>query len=216
MFGQVTLTKAALSLDNSSGNLLTTVKQTGVDTSSNLETKVGVYINIALGLVGIIFFILMVYAGFRWLVSRGNEEDIKKSQNTIIAAIIGLIIVLCAYGLSNLLINGFPQVANDAGNPNDPQGCCFDLVQPCNKDNSLVWTGGSGLGYKALWTDRGLTTEANCKTTGNNEKDPNDCAFGPDKWQWHSELTSMEQCDKYFKNNASFNAANLDPKGNIN
>ena len=64
---------------------------------------VGDGIGIALSLVGVIFFILMIYSGITWMVARGNEEQTKKSLQTITAAIIGLVIVISAYAITTFV-----------------------------------------------------------------------------------------------------------------
>ncbi len=66
-------------------------------------------IRIILGFLGIIFLILILYAGFMWMTSAGNEEKISNAKKTMVAAVIGAAIVLAAYAItyfviSNLLI----------------------------------------------------------------------------------------------------------------
>lgn len=61
-------------------------------------------IKIALSLLGAIFIILIIYAGFMWMTSGGNEEKIKKAKETIIAAIIGLAIIVLAYAATFFII----------------------------------------------------------------------------------------------------------------
>ncbi len=57
----------------------------------------------ALTLVGIAFLVLMVYAGFLWMTARGNEEQVNQAKNTLIAAIIGIIVVVGAYAIANFV-----------------------------------------------------------------------------------------------------------------
>lgn len=63
----------------------------------------GTIIGSALSIIGVIFFILLVYGGFLWMTARGEEGPIKKAQETIIAATIGLIIVLGSYAITNFV-----------------------------------------------------------------------------------------------------------------
>jgi hypothetical protein len=62
----------------------------------------------ALSLLGIIFLIIMVFAGYRWMTAAGNEETVKTSQQMITRAIIGLIIVLMAYALTYFIFGQLP------------------------------------------------------------------------------------------------------------
>ena len=63
---------------------------------------------IALGFLGLIFVILMIVAGFRWMTAAGNEEEVKKAQGIIRTAIIGLVIVLTSYAITFFIMNALP------------------------------------------------------------------------------------------------------------
>jgi hypothetical protein len=65
---------------------------------------IGSIISVALGLLGVIFVILMIYAGFLWMTAGGNEETVKKAKKWLANAVIGLIIVLAAYAISTFVI----------------------------------------------------------------------------------------------------------------
>jgi hypothetical protein len=71
--------------------------------NADLATRVGQVINGALTLVGIIFLILAIYGGFRILLSRGESGDVKKGRDTIVFAVIGMVIILLSYGLTNFV-----------------------------------------------------------------------------------------------------------------
>ena len=60
---------------------------------------VGLIIRAFTSILGVIFVILMVIAGFTWMTSSGNEEKIKKATATIKAATIGLILTLSAWAI---------------------------------------------------------------------------------------------------------------------
>jgi hypothetical protein len=65
-------------------------------------------IQVVLSILALIFLILAVLSGFRWMTAAGNEEQIKKAQNTIQAAIIGLIIVLAAWAITYFIFMYLP------------------------------------------------------------------------------------------------------------
>ncbi|MFB6181286.1 MAG: hypothetical protein ABEJ24_00095 [Candidatus Magasanikbacteria bacterium] len=69
----------------------------------DLGTMVGKGIKIALQLVGVILLIFLVYAGFLWMTSRGEEDKIKKARGIIINTIIGAFIVITAYAITALI-----------------------------------------------------------------------------------------------------------------
>ncbi|MFZ2189299.1 MAG: pilin [Candidatus Magasanikiibacteriota bacterium] len=72
-------------------------------TAGTVPQFVGKIVGNVLSLVAIMFFILMIYAGFKWMVSRGNDEDAKKSLNTIIGAVIGLAVIFGAYTITDFI-----------------------------------------------------------------------------------------------------------------
>lgn len=69
-------------------------------------------INVALGLLGTIAVGLIVYAGFLWMTAAGNDDQITKARGIITAAIIGLLIILSAYAISNYVIKNIYAATN--------------------------------------------------------------------------------------------------------
>lgn len=61
-------------------------------------------IDFALGFVGVLFFLLMLYAGLLWMTARGAQENVKKAKDVMAAAVIGLVIVAGAFSLTRLVI----------------------------------------------------------------------------------------------------------------
>ncbi len=98
-----------------------------------LPRIVGQVISNILALIAIVFFILMLYAGVRWMTARGNEDQVKSAVTTIYAAIIGMIIVMGAYALTNF-VTGSPQ-----------NQCSVDSLDDCTgaRPNSACGSGGT-------------------------------------------------------------------------
>ncbi|MFA5128261.1 MAG: hypothetical protein WC457_04690 [Patescibacteria group bacterium] len=76
--------------------------ETGAGFASPVDPRVqaAIYIRYALQVVGILFVCLMVYAGFLWMTAGGNEDNIDKAKKLIMAAVIGLVIVLTSYSIT--------------------------------------------------------------------------------------------------------------------
>lgn len=72
---------------------------------SDLPAIIGKVIGTVLSLIGVIFFALMIYGGFLWMTAHGKEEQAKQGLNTVIAAVIGLIVILAAYAISNFVFS---------------------------------------------------------------------------------------------------------------
>jgi uncharacterized membrane protein len=66
----------------------------------SFAAQIGQLVQTAMSFLGIIFTVLLIYAGFLWMTARGEETKVEKAKNIIITAIIGLIIVLAAYSIS--------------------------------------------------------------------------------------------------------------------
>jgi len=58
--------------------------------SNFIQTKAGQIIGTALSFVGVLFLILMIYAGIRWMTAQGNDQQVTKAKDQLINAIIGL------------------------------------------------------------------------------------------------------------------------------
>ncbi len=73
-------------------------------TDTSLSETVGQIIKVVLSLVGTIFLALTVYAGILWMTAAGNEEQVTKAMSILKTAVIGLAIVLAAYGLTTFIV----------------------------------------------------------------------------------------------------------------
>lgn len=62
-------------------------------------------INWVLGLLALIAIVLAVYAGFLWMLSRGNEEDITKAKDILSGAFFGILIILASYGITSYVFD---------------------------------------------------------------------------------------------------------------
>lgn len=64
---------------------------------------IGKVVGAALAFLGVVFFVLMIYGGYLWMFSMGNEQTVTKAKDVIIAAAIGLIIILMAYVITSYI-----------------------------------------------------------------------------------------------------------------
>lgn len=101
--------------------------------SGGVGSLVATIIKGALSLLGVVFIILIVLAGYRWMMASGNDEAITKSKGTIKHAIIGLAIVLAAYTITDFVFYEFDWIYR--GTPaGDGGGGSFDFDDPNNPD----------------------------------------------------------------------------------
>ena len=66
---------------------------------------IGVLIRGAMGIMGSITLLMLVWGGFQWLTSAGNTEKVEKGTSTMVWAVVGVIIVLSSYILVSTLTN---------------------------------------------------------------------------------------------------------------
>lgn len=71
----------------------------------SLPRYIGEVIKILLGLLGIIFLSMVVYAGFKWLTAAGDEKKVGDAINIINHALFGLAIVVGAYVITHWVVS---------------------------------------------------------------------------------------------------------------
>ena len=79
----------------------------GFDTSNTMDITniVGNFITGFLALLGIIFIVLIILAGYNWMTAAGDEEKVNKAKDTLTRAIIGLVITVGAYAISQFVMD---------------------------------------------------------------------------------------------------------------
>ena len=68
-----------------------------------------------LGLLGVIFVILIIIAGFGWMTAGGDEEKLRKAKQTMQRAVVGLIIVAAAYSITYFVFKALPGGTGSTG-----------------------------------------------------------------------------------------------------
>lgn len=96
--------------------LCNTAKAGGVTffNSANVPVFIGRIIQTVLKFVGVVAFVLFIYGGFLWMTARGDEGQVTKSKNLLVNAVIGLIIILSSYVLTNFVINSISEATDTA------------------------------------------------------------------------------------------------------
>lgn len=66
---------------------------------------VGTLIKVVVGLLGIIFLILTIYAGVLWMTAAGDDKQVAKAKSILTSSVVGLVIVLSAYAITDFVVN---------------------------------------------------------------------------------------------------------------
>lgn len=80
------------------------LKSLGNGGESGLVKTIDNVIGVLLGFLGLLFVILVLYAGFLWMTAAGDDAKIKKAKQIIIAATIGVVIIFAAYAITSFVI----------------------------------------------------------------------------------------------------------------
>lgn len=70
--------------------------------------------NTILYIVGIVAVIMLIIGGIRYIVSGGDSKKVTDAKNTILYAIIGLIVCFLAFAIVNFVIAALPSGGNGA------------------------------------------------------------------------------------------------------
>lgn len=73
--------------------------------ATDIRLVVARIIRVALGLLGIVALVLILYAGFLWMTAGGNEEQIATAKKFMLNTVIGLAVILSAYAIVSFVIS---------------------------------------------------------------------------------------------------------------
>ncbi len=74
-------------------------------TMTDPRILIGRIIQIALSFLGVIAVSIIIYAGFLWMTSNGDEEKITSAKKILKNAIIGLVIILSSWAIATFIIS---------------------------------------------------------------------------------------------------------------
>lgn len=92
-------------LDSSQTGLSQTAQRATLNVTKTVPQYVGGIISAILGIIGVVFLILIVYAGILWMLAEGDETKVGKARGLIFHAIIGLILVFSAYAITRFVVD---------------------------------------------------------------------------------------------------------------
>ena len=95
-FAQGVLAQASLGLE--------VPASTGLGTSDLKELVVNI-IRIALGFLGLVAVIIIIYGGYTWMTAGGNEDKVSSAKKILVNAVIGLVIIFVSYAITTFVIN---------------------------------------------------------------------------------------------------------------
>ena len=93
----------------------------GNDQTADLFGSTGVFqtiTNVLLYVLGSISVIMIIIGGLRYVISGGNSTNVTAAKNTILYAIVGVIIAILSYAIINFVLGSFTGGAGGGGGTN--------------------------------------------------------------------------------------------------
>ena len=72
--------------------------------SANLQEVIARIIRAILGFLGVVAVVIILWGGFKWMTSGGEETKVKDARKLILMGIVGLAIVLSAWAIATFVI----------------------------------------------------------------------------------------------------------------
>jgi hypothetical protein len=98
-------------LANASTSVGTSANAAVLSTATSLPQMIGKGVGVLLGVLGIAFVVMVVYAGFLYLTANGEETNVKKAKKMLSQAVIGLVLIVSAYAITNVVVDALLTVS---------------------------------------------------------------------------------------------------------
>jgi hypothetical protein len=90
----------------------------GIDQATDLFGASGIFTtvtNTLLFIVGAISVIMIIIGGLRYITSGGNTANVTSAKNTVLYAVVGIVVSLFAYAIINFVLSSFSTDATGGG-----------------------------------------------------------------------------------------------------
>ena len=77
--------------------------QKGIATAPSIAKYIKAIYNYAIGIVGILAAVVLMFGGVIWLTAGGSQEKVKEAKAWIGASLSGLVLILCSYMILNTI-----------------------------------------------------------------------------------------------------------------
>ena len=106
LIGCIMMTPPALAVDVCGGGNTTAIYCRNKDEAQNkVNSTVAGIVNLLLMALGIISIIMIVVGGILFALANGDSSRVAKARNTVIYAVVGLVVALFAGALVNFIFN---------------------------------------------------------------------------------------------------------------
>ncbi len=79
----------------------------GGKNQDDLGPRIKIVVNILLYILGAVAVVMIVIGGIRYTTSNGDSSNMTSAKNTILYAVVGLVVALMAYAIVNFVLDSF-------------------------------------------------------------------------------------------------------------
>ncbi len=91
--------------------LVNTGQKANIQTDRSIGQVAGSVIQVFLSLLGVVFAVIIVYGGFKWMAAEGEEKKIAEARGLMFQGVIGLAITLGAYTIATFFVDTLQDAA---------------------------------------------------------------------------------------------------------
>ena len=77
--------------------------------TGDLTDQIAIIVNLLIFSIGMVAVIMLIIGGFRYVFSQGNEKAVTGAKDTILYAIIGLVIAILSFAIVNFVLGGLTE-----------------------------------------------------------------------------------------------------------
>ena len=100
--GPADLTYASAAIEIKKGQ-----QATNAGNGQDFTTTVQTVINMLLFIIGLVAVIVIIYSGIKFVLSSGDSNAIKSARDTMLYAVIGLVVAIMAYAVVGWVVSRF-------------------------------------------------------------------------------------------------------------
>lgn len=137
-------------------------------------------VNIMFFIVGVMAVIMIIWGGIRYVLSAGNSAALTSAKNTIMYAVIGLIVAILAYTIVNFVINTVSGNGGSSSSNSSNSSDDSDSSDNSNSSNSNSSSKNSNSSNKSnsnsssnKSTNSNNSNKSNGNSSSNNKKNNN-------------------------------------------
>lgn len=79
----------------------------GNDQKDDLVGQIRIVTNTMLFAIGVVAVIMLIVGGFKYIFSSGDSKNVTSAKDTILYAVVGIVVALLAYAIVNFILGQF-------------------------------------------------------------------------------------------------------------